>query len=891
MRRCCPPRVPPEAWRTVSGADGDTLELLRDRAREAYRQYRERGGSLEVAYNAVEDLLAELEQQRLQDPHAAPDVSLGGEEDPCELAAVLAYAQGKNREAFEHLERARARDLLDRTLNRVPIAAAHAVEPGLLLEEVEASRRVMELTRVWQDSLRERDRAADRALERSLSEARARLLDVRAEIRRQDAAYAAVRGVTPAALADVQALLDPHTALLAYGPTCERLLIFIVESGGFWAEHVDIAKADLIALTDRFRDVMARFAAQPRDIVLDGGPGADASLVVETDQRELADASRALYQVLITPALPHLRGVDRLCIVPHDDLRLIPFQALLGDQGYLIERFTLSYGPSISLLDLCYQRQRQSQGRLLALGNPDLGDPQRTLPFAESEALAISTLMDARALVRNQATRSAMQAALDQVDMLHFACHAEWNAQQPEFSALLLTPDSGDTGRLEVQELFRLERELSLSLVTLSACQTSLAGTKGLAGLAAGFLYAGAAAVVASLWSVADFSTSELMIAFYRNLADMDRGSALRAAQLAMLRSSEYRHPYHWAGFVLIGSQLGINSEQRSPASAFNFVHLWTFRSTAGLLKSPCADPSTIYAICLPERSSRDQPSAQLMAISLRDRCLLWQRDLDRSGRLRCPVPGLVHVSTPAKVSALRRDDGAEVWSHATDTPFTSKLAFAGELLYSGGRGRLVHAMHAITGAVVWSHELPRPGSGGFLCGLGRVFVGCADHHVYALDAGTGALRWERDLGFTTWHSGPAWITNGRLFTKIGTFELESGDWDSDLRINDVATRPEQLPVAVAGPLPPDAEGEFYRAYVRADADLTFVSASHQDRADTYLSLFDSNTGALLRRFHLGPERVRKIARVGDIVVVGDGDGRLHGFSIGRVAKNHEVRS
>lgn len=863
-----------------------SVQPLVDRAEDAYRRYREGRGRLDAAYHAVLELLEELEQLRLQNPHGVTDVVLLGHLDPRELAAVLAYGQGLNREAFEHLERARGRALLDRTLNRLPVAAT-TVGPGLLQDEIEASRRVIELTRL-RESARAQRRPVDRELEASLAAARAILLNAQAAIRQQDPAYAAVRGVTPAALADVQALLDDRTALVAYGPTSERLLVFIVRSDGFWAEHVDVARTEITAQISRFRDLVDRVTTRPRDIVLDADPQLDTGSAARIDEHAYDEVARGLHQLLIEPALYHLRGIDRLCVIPHDDLQLIPFQALRGDGGYLIERFAVWYAPSISLLDLCYQRQRQSRGRLLALGNPDLG-PQRALPFAEGEALAIGSMMHGCVLIRDRATLAALNSELDRVDLLHVACHAEWNAGQPEFSALLLTPGPADSGRLEVQDLFRLERELPLSLVTLSACQTSLTAGSGLTGLTAGFLYAGAASVVASLWNVADLSTSELMIAFYRNLADLDRASALRAAQLALLHSANHAAPYHWAGFILIGSPARIDSERTTMTSAFHFVQLWTFRSTAGRLACPVADGHAIYATCLPPTMEElaAPVAADVMAICQQDRRLIWRRRLDSSARPLCAAPGLVHVNAAAKVTALRASDGVPVWELTTGTPLSQELIFASGVLYCGGKAGVVRAVAPETGEIIWTHELPRRGSGGFTCGEGRVLVGCADHRIYAIDARTGALQWTCDLGFATWSSGPAWISHGRLISEVGTFELATGKREIDTRIGDVVLHQGRPPTTAAGPVPPGVEASFHGVHVRSDVDLTFVSASYP-RDPPGLTLFDTQSGALLRSFSLGSRLVSGIARTGDIVVVGDGDGHLHGFTIKRFTRDRE---
>jgi CHAT domain-containing protein len=92
----------------------------------------------------------------------------------------------------------------------------------------------------------------------------------------------------------------------------------------------------------------------------------------------------------------------------------------------------------------------------------------------------------------------------------------------------------------------------------LSACRTALGQDvkgEGLIGLTRGFMYAGAARVVASLWQVNDASTSELMGRFYwKMLRDGERpAAALRAAQVEMWREGVWRSPRDWAGFVLQG--------------------------------------------------------------------------------------------------------------------------------------------------------------------------------------------------------------------------------------------------------------------------------------------------------------------------------------------------
>ena len=104
-------------------------------------------------------------------------------------------------------------------------------------------------------------------------------------------------------------------------------------------------------------------------------------------------------------------------------------------------------------------------------------------------------------------------------------------------------------------EVFNLK--LNAELVVLSACETGLGKQlrgEGLIGLTRAFFYAGAEAVLVSLWKVADVSTAELMVRFYRHLkAGRGKAEALRQARLELLEQGRFVHPFYWAPFVLVG--------------------------------------------------------------------------------------------------------------------------------------------------------------------------------------------------------------------------------------------------------------------------------------------------------------------------------------------------
>jgi CHAT domain-containing protein len=200
------------------------------------------------------------------------------------------------------------------------------------------------------------------------------------------------------------------------------------------------------------------------------------------------------------------------------------------------------------------EKKNDKRGGILAMGNPDLGDPQHDLAFAQKEAVEVAkTWPNSRVFVRKEATEAALRKYGADFNYIHLAMHGQFSPDNPLQSALLLAPDSQSNGLLTVDKLYSMQ--LGANLVTLSACETGLskiANGDDLVGLTRGFLYAGASSIVASLWKVDDLATAYLMIRFYRGMQQTDKQDALRKAQLETRR--KYPHPYYWASFQLTGS-------------------------------------------------------------------------------------------------------------------------------------------------------------------------------------------------------------------------------------------------------------------------------------------------------------------------------------------------
>jgi len=115
---------------------------------------------------------------------------------------------------------------------------------------------------------------------------------------------------------------------------------------------------------------------------------------------------------------------------------------------------------------------------------------------------------------------------------------------------------NSEPGFLRASDIYNLK--LPAELVVLSACQTGLGKEirgEGIVGLTRGFMYAGAARVDVSLWSVNDKATEELMAVFYEKLLQekMTPAAALREAQIEMHQKKQWANPYYWAAFVQQG--------------------------------------------------------------------------------------------------------------------------------------------------------------------------------------------------------------------------------------------------------------------------------------------------------------------------------------------------
>lgn len=241
----------------------------------------------------------------------------------------------------------------------------------------------------------------------------------------------------------------------------------------------------------------------------------------------------------------HERKVTRVVLIPTGSLGMIPFHAapywLEGREVRLLEHFDIAYTPSARVL-LAARYEARRRGTHLAsapqhlvgvgVGNPlpdvrvegEAKDEIQRMPpvldYVRLEMECIESLFspgDVTTLYGSEATKQALWDALPEASIVHLSCHASFHADSPLDSAFLLAQET----RLTLRDLLEADgqRLALLQLAVLSACQTAVTDVQELpdeaTGLFAGFLHTGVPAVVGTLWSVDQISTTLLMIRFY----------------------------------------------------------------------------------------------------------------------------------------------------------------------------------------------------------------------------------------------------------------------------------------------------------------------------------------------------------------------------------------
>ncbi|HEX4945083.1 MAG TPA: tetratricopeptide repeat protein [Blastocatellia bacterium] len=251
-------------------------------------------------------------------------------------------------------------------------------------------------------------------------------------------------------------------------------------------------------------------------------------------------------------AAPKTLAVIADPVFERNDARLTAAATASSDNAPVLTR---SFDDERSIVHLAEKSDEAASVRKLVIPR---------LPFTRQEAtrlLALAPKTESFSALDFQANRAAvLNSALSQYRYVHFATHGVLDSERPGLSSLLLSmvDEQGKVqdGFLRANDIYNLK--LPAELVVLSACQTGLGKEikgEGLVGLTRGFMYAGAARVVVSLWNVNDQATAELMAKFYQKMLKQGErpAAALRAAQVELWKQKQWNAPFYWAAFTLQG--------------------------------------------------------------------------------------------------------------------------------------------------------------------------------------------------------------------------------------------------------------------------------------------------------------------------------------------------
>lgn len=501
----------------------------------------------------------------------------------CEEAMAVAGQLYMVPEAFSIAEESKAVLLLENTKDQQ--AKTIAGVPDSLIEKERDLRIELAYykTNLYQ-SQKNKDTAAIASFEKHIFASERQLEDFKSQLEHDFPAYFHLKYTKPGiGLADLMRQLPQKTSVLQYFVGKEFIYCFVISH--------DSVKLQTQYLGYKVKTNLHNYQKSLTDF----------SFIV-SDQKKAdslhIESARALFQLLMIPK----NAGEKLIIIPDDFLAQLNFGTLLSDSltennyatlPYLSNMYSVSYAyssaflgdnlrasqkrnnkfagfaPSYTLVDYTSVDSAMHPMTALAMRSGHL-----PLPGAAEEVNMISKLMNGESWLDEDATETNFKLHGGDYGVLHLAMHSLLNDEEPRYSELLFNhnKDTINDGYLTIAEIYNLK--LNAQMVVLSACSSGFGKIQhgeGPISLSRAFSYAGCPSVVMSLWKVPDLVTTKIMAGFYQNLSDgLPKDEALRKAQQKFVAENDdplYRHPYYWAGFVVIGDT--------SPLESYSDLYYW----------------------------------------------------------------------------------------------------------------------------------------------------------------------------------------------------------------------------------------------------------------------------------------------------------------------------
>lgn len=290
--------------------------------------------------------------------------------------------------------------------------------------------------------------------------------------------------------------------------------------------------------------------------------------LLDVDPTVFLPYANQLYTQLIAPGrvAGFLPDEGTLVFLSAPFLQNVPMGMLYDGERYLIEQYSISavLGTQIQPPKLLSPDELQVLVAGVSTRSPSFDDPRapegiREIPQVESEVRVIERLSKrTEALLNEDFTLTQFRNRIRSgFPIIHLTTHGQFSSS-PRRTVLLSWDAVIDAFAFDqLLQIPNQQEQTQIELLYLSACQTAKGNSRSLLGLAGISALSGARSTIGTLWLADAESAIVLTNEFYTGLVqELPKAEALRQAQIALIKSTAFNHPYYWGTYILSGSWL-----------------------------------------------------------------------------------------------------------------------------------------------------------------------------------------------------------------------------------------------------------------------------------------------------------------------------------------------
>lgn len=487
--------------------------------------------------------------------------------------AEYLYDTGKEKEAFEIVERSRSRNTLQ-NLNNIKISSA--------INDEELLNRLYDLDWMIRSGIYEQSELT--GIQKEYDDLKTKIISADPSISKY------INNVFGESYKNIAGKLSEKENIVTLSVGRYSTQIFLISKDKFFSKRIPLGKEEI-------KNMLSEIAPIFSDEMNNDGLYYNQDLFAFN-----AQASSRLYMNLFEPVIKEIPEGENIVFNLPFELALLPAEFLVteidetgspyyyNDKKFLIDQYPVTYTPSVSVYLFQKEKKRSDNKTILLVGDPQIDNSDFSLSYrgglleddsfnarnivlfplqySKDEIDNVNTLIDdGYVLTSGNATEDNFKLNASLSKIIHLSTHSFLYKDQP----LIMFSQNGDSqedGYLESSEILQLE--LQSELVVLSSCKSGLGKideAEGILGMQKSFFEAGAKSIIVSLWDVNDKYTSYFMKSFYSFLSDGDdKNVALRKAKL-YFKENYSANPYYWAAFVLSGDPYGVELQKSSGSS------------------------------------------------------------------------------------------------------------------------------------------------------------------------------------------------------------------------------------------------------------------------------------------------------------------------------------